>query len=67
MMDTCGFLALSLSGGHGGRLGSPSHKERVQRVACPLSQGPVTGVIDDVFIIRCRRWVAGGGAALFYR
>lgn len=66
-MYTCGFLDLSLSGGHGGWLESPSHKDKVQRVACPTSQGPVIGVIDDVFITRCRGWMMGGGAALFYR
>lgn len=58
MMDICGFLAVSLSRGHGGWLECPSHKDKVQRAACPTSQGPVTGVIDDVFIIR---WELGEG------
>lgn len=50
-----------------GWLECPFHKDKVQRVACPTSQGPVTGVIDDVFITRCGRWVTGGGTPLLNR
>lgn len=47
-------LSLSLSGGEGwGCRGLSIHKDQPQRVACPTSQGPVSGVIDDVFITRC--------------
>lgn len=47
-------LSLSLSRGEGwGCRGLSIHKDQPQRVACPTSQGPVSGVIDDVFITRC--------------
>lgn len=43
-----------LSRGEGwGCRGMSFHKDQPQRVACPTSQGPVSGVIDDVFITRC--------------